>query len=167
MASVRRTHSMVSAKPGCSGEPARYAYAWNEPKAAIFVDKTPAVDLYELGQEQEFFAWVEDTLKPLPTFIRRRIASYINTVHEDKGRHIAKLKLRDIVMRELPHVRNVTKQYAVPEDNDWIIFSELNPLFHTFENLRELTRRSIIWLIALKKILICLLRISPFMQMPF
>lgn len=141
MASVRRTHSMVSAKPGCSGEPARYAYAWNEPKAAIFVDKTPAVDLYELGQEQEFFAWVEDTLKPLPTFIRRRIASYINTVHEDKGRHIAKLKLRDIVMRELPHVRNVTKQYAVPEDNDWIIFSELNPLFHTFENLRELTRR--------------------------
>ncbi|WOI81915.1 replication endonuclease [Citrobacter braakii] len=86
-------------------------------------------------------AWVEDTLKPLPTFIRRRIASYINTVHEDKGRHIAKLKLRDIVKRELPHVRNVTKQYAVPEDNDWIIFSELNPLFHTFENLRDLARR--------------------------
>lgn len=114
---------------------------WGNPKQAISVDKTPAVDLYELGQEQEFFAWVEDTLKPLPTFIRRRIASYINTVHEDKGRHIAKLKLRDIVKRELPHVRNVTKQYAVPEDNDWIIFSELNPLFHTFENLRDLARR--------------------------
>lgn len=43
--------------------------------------------------------------------------------------------------RELPHVRNVTKQYAVPADNDWIIFSELNPLFHTFENLRDLVRR--------------------------
>ncbi|EKT4874498.1 replication endonuclease [Escherichia coli] len=114
---------------------------WGNPKQAISVDKTPAVDLYELGQEQEFFAWVEDTLKPLPTFIRRRIVSYINTVHEDKGRHIAKLKLRDIVKRELPHVRNVTKQYAVPEDNDWIIFSELNPLFHTFENLRDLARR--------------------------
>ncbi|HDG1685946.1 TPA: replication endonuclease [Kluyvera cryocrescens] len=115
--------------------------AWGNPKQAISVDKTPAVDLYELGQEQEFFAWVENTLKPLPTFIRRRIASYINTIHEGKGRHIAKLKLRDIVKRELPHVRSVTNQYAVPEDNDWIIFSELNPLFHTFENLRELARR--------------------------
>ena len=82
MSSVRRSHSMTI-MPGGSLEPARYAYAWNEPKAAIFVDKAPAVDLYELGQEQEFFAWVEDTLKPLPTFIRRRIASYINTVHED------------------------------------------------------------------------------------
>lgn len=140
MTSVRRAHSMTS-MPGGSVEPARYAYAWNEPKQAISVDKTPAVDLYELGQEQEFFAWVEDTLKPLPSFIRRRIAFYINTVHEDKGRHIAKLKLRDIVKRELPHVRNVTNQYAVPEDNDWIIFSELNPLFHTFENLRELAHR--------------------------
>ncbi|MEX3307156.1 replication endonuclease [Escherichia coli] len=140
MSSFRHSHSMTN-MPGGSIEPARYAYAWNEPKAAIFVDKAPAVDLYELGQEQEFFAWVENTLKPLPIFIRRRIASYINTVHEDKGRHIAKLKLRDIVKRELPHVRNVTKQYAVPEDNEWIIFSELNPLFHTFENLRELVRR--------------------------
>lgn len=140
MVVVRRAHSMANA-PGYSNEPTRYAYAWNEPKQAIFVDKTPAVDLYEMGQEQEFFAWVEDTLKPLPTFIRRRISSYVNTVHEDKGRHIAKLKLRDIVKRELPHVRNVTKQYAVPADNDWIISSELNPLFHTFENLRDLARR--------------------------
>lgn len=114
---------------------------WSDPKQAISVDKTPAVDLYELGQEQEFFAWLEDTLNPLPAFIRRRVAYYINTVHENKGRHIAKLKLRDIVKRDLPHVYNVTKQYAVPEDNDWIIFSELDPLFHTFENLRELARR--------------------------
>ncbi|WP_352445761.1 replication endonuclease [Citrobacter sedlakii] len=127
--------------PGSVENATRYAYTWNEPKQAIAVDKTPAVDLYELGQEQEFFAWVEDTLKPLPTFIRRRISSYINSVHQDKGRHIAKLKLRDIVKRELPYVRSVTKQYAVPEDNDWIIFSEQNPLFHTFENLRELARR--------------------------
>lgn len=65
--------------------------------------------------KSEVFRVGEDTLKPLPTFICRRIASYINTVHEDKGRHIAKLKLRDIVKRELPHVRSVTKQYAVPE----------------------------------------------------
>lgn len=74
-------------------------------------------------------------------FIRRRIASYIDTVHEDKGRHIAKLKLRDIVKRELPHVQKVTKLYAVPADDNWIIFSELNPLFHAFENLRELVCR--------------------------
>ncbi|MBS6003959.1 MAG: replication endonuclease [Citrobacter sp.] len=124
-----------------SNEPTSYAYPWNEPKQAITVDKTPAVDLYELGQEQEFFAWVEDTLKPLPTFIRRRVSSRINAVHADKGRHIAKLTLRNIVARDLPHVRAVTEQYAVPVGSDWIISSELNPLFHTFENLRELTRR--------------------------
>lgn len=51
------------------------------------------------------------------------------------------INLASPAKRELPHVRNVTKQYAVPEDNEWIIFSELNPLFHTFENLRELVRR--------------------------
>ncbi|EFM0635774.1 replication endonuclease [Escherichia coli] len=124
-----------------SNEPTSYAYPWNEPKQAITVDKTPAVDLYELGQEQEFFAWVEDTLKPLPTFIRRRVSSRINAVHADKGRHIAKLTLRNIVARDLPHVRAVTEQYAVPVGSDWIISSELNPLFHTFENLRELMRR--------------------------
>ncbi|EJH8725750.1 replication endonuclease [Cronobacter sakazakii] len=132
---------MTTDKPGSFNEAARYAYPWNEPKQAIAVDKTPAVDLYELGQEQEFFAWVEDTLKPLPTFIRRRVSSRINAVHADKGRHIAKLTLRNIVARDLPHVRAVTEQYAVPVGSDWIISSELNPLFHTFENLRELTRR--------------------------
>lgn len=141
MTQARRVHSMTTDKPGSFNEAARYAYPWNEPKQAIAVDKTPAVDLYELGQEQEFFAWVEDTLKPLPTFIRRRVSSRINAVHADKGRHIAKLTLRNIVARDLPHVRAVTEQYAVPVGSDWIISSELDPLFHTFENLRELTRR--------------------------
>lgn len=141
MTQARRVHSMTTDKPGSFNEATRYAYPWNEPKQAIAVDKTPAVDLYELGQEQEFFAWVEDTLKPLPTFIRRRVSSRINSVHADKGRHIAKLTLRNIVSRDLPHVRAVTEQYAVPVGSDWIISSELNPLFHTFENLRELTRR--------------------------
>ncbi|WP_213864116.1 hypothetical protein, partial [Escherichia coli] len=78
MTQARRVHSMTTDKPGNFDESARYAYPWNEPKQAIAVDKTPAVDLYELGQEQEFFAWVEDTLKPLPTFIRRRVSSRIN-----------------------------------------------------------------------------------------
>lgn len=141
MTQARRVHSMTTDKPGSFNEATRYAYPWNEPKQAIAVDKTPAVDLYELGQEQEFFAWVEDSLKPLPTFIRRRVSSRINAVHADKGRHIAKLTLRNIVARDLPHVRAVTEQYAVPVGSDWIISSELNPLFHTFENLRELTRR--------------------------
>lgn len=141
MTQARRVHSMTTDKPGSFNEATRYTYPWNEPKQAIAVDKTPAVDLYELGQEQEFFAWVEDTLKPLPTFIRRRVSSRINAVHADKGRHIAKLTLRNIVARDLPHVRAVTEQYAVPVGSDWIISSELNPLFHTFENLRELTRR--------------------------
>lgn len=141
MTQARRVHSMTTDKPGNFDESARYAYPWNEPKQAIAVDKTPAVDLYELGQEQEFFAWVEDTLKPLPTFIRRRVSSRINAVHADKGRHIAKLTLRNIVARDLPHVRAVTEQYAAPVGSEWIISSELNPLFHTFDNLRELTRR--------------------------
>ncbi|MCK7211767.1 replication endonuclease [Enterobacter bugandensis] len=141
MTQARRVLSMTTDKPGSFNEAARYPYPWNEPKQAIAVDKTPAVDLYELGQEQEFFAWVEDTLKPLPTFIRRRVSSRINAVHADKGRHIAKLTLRNIVARDLPHVRAVAEQYAVPVGSDWIISSELNPLFHTFENLRELTRR--------------------------
>lgn len=141
MTQARRVHSMTTDKPGNFDESARYAYPWNEPKQAIAVDKTPAVDLYELGQEQEFFAWVEDTLKPLPTFIRRRVSSRINAVHADKGRHIAKLTLRNIVARDLPHVRAVIEQYAAPVGSDWIISSELNPLFHTFDNLRELTRR--------------------------
>lgn len=141
MTQARRVHSMTTDKPGSFNEAARYAYPWNEPKQAIAVDKTPAVDLYELGQEQEFFAWVEDTLKPLPTFIRRRVSSRINAVHADKGRHIAKLTLRNIVARDLPHVQAVAEQYTVPVGSDWIISSELNPLFHTFENLRELTRR--------------------------
>lgn len=141
MTQARRVHSMTTDKPGSFKESARYAYTWNEPKQAIAVDKTPAVDLYELGQEQEFFAWLEDTLKPLPTFIRRRVSYRINSVHAEKGRHIAKLTLRNIVTRDLPHVRAVTEQYAVPDGSDWIISSELNPLFHTFENLRELTRR--------------------------
>ncbi|WP_447723380.1 replication endonuclease [Enterobacter asburiae] len=141
MTQARRVHSMTTDKPGNFDESARYAYPWNEPKQAIVVDKTPAVDLYELGQEQAFFAWVEDTLKPLPTFIRRRVSSRINAVHADKGRHIAKLTLRYIVARDLPHVRAVTEQYAAPVGSDWIISSELNPLFHTFDNLRELTRR--------------------------
>ncbi|WP_242449878.1 replication endonuclease [Enterobacter cloacae] len=141
MTQARRVHSMTTDKPGSFNEATRYAYPWNELKQAIAVDKTPAVDLYELGQEQEFFAWVEDTLKPLPTFIRRRVSYRINAVHADKGRHIAKLTLRNIVARDLPHVRAVTEQYAVPVGSDWIISSELNPLFHTFENLRELTRR--------------------------
>ncbi|MGM3146890.1 replication endonuclease [Escherichia coli] len=141
MTQARRVHSMTTDKPGNFDESARYAYPWNEPKQAIAVDKTPAVDLYELGQEQEFFAWVEDTLKPLPTFIRRRVSSRINAVHADKGRHIAKLTLLNIVARDLPHVRAVTEQYAAPVGSDWIIYSELNPLFHTFDNLRELTRR--------------------------
>ncbi|BBJ59302.1 phage replication protein [Enterobacter asburiae] len=141
MTQARRVHSMTTDKPGNFDKSARYAYPWNEPKQAIAVDKTPAVDLYELGQEQEFFAWVEDTLKPLPTFIRRRVSSRINAAHADKGRHIAKLTLRNIVARDLPHVRAVTEQYAAPVGSDWIISSELNPLFHTFDNLRELTRR--------------------------
>ncbi|MBZ7507900.1 hypothetical protein, partial [Klebsiella michiganensis] len=50
----------------------RYDYEWQKPRPAIYVDKTPAVDLVDLGQEKEFLAWVKVTLAPLPRFIRLR-----------------------------------------------------------------------------------------------
>ena len=44
--------------PGRAPDATRYDYEWQKPKVAICVDKTPVVDLVELGQEQEFLAWV-------------------------------------------------------------------------------------------------------------
>ncbi|APG20946.1 replication protein [Kosakonia radicincitans] len=58
-----------------------------------------------------------------------------------KGRHIARLAVRDIVRRDLPHIQAVTEQYAIPVDSDGEAYSELNTLYHTFKNLGELTRR--------------------------
>lgn len=127
--------------PGSSDDATRYAYEWNKPRKAIYVDKTPAVDLVELGQEQEFLDWVKRTLQPLPLFIRRRLAVRIDSIHSMKGRHIARLVVRDIVRRDLPHIQAVTEQYAIPVDSDGEAYGELNTLYHTFKNLGELTRR--------------------------
>lgn len=137
----RRAPSPPPPFPGSTSNATRYAYAWNQPKEAIFVDKTPAVDLLELGQEQEFLEEVKCTLKPLPTFIRRRLSSRIDSIHTLKGRHIARLALRDIVRRDFPHIKTVTEQYAVPVESDGEAYSELNTLYHTFDNLGELTVR--------------------------
>lgn len=141
MTQARRVHSVSTDKPGSFDEPARYAYPWNKPKQAIAVDKTPAVDLYELGQEQEFSAWVENTLKPLPIFIRRRLQARVDASHSNKGRHLAKLMLRDVIRRELPHIYAVNEQYAVSVGAEWILSCGLNSIFHTFANLRELSHR--------------------------
>lgn len=144
--SSRRTHSMSDSIPGGSTEPVRYAYEWNKPRQAIFVDKAPAVDLYELGQEQEFLAWVKQTLAPLPRFIRLRLATRIDSIHTMKGRHIARLALRDIIRRDLPAINMVNEQYAIAkvgnaESQSDTNFSELNPLYHTFKVLHGLVER--------------------------
>jgi hypothetical protein len=63
-----------------------------------------------------------------------------------KGRHVARLALRDTTRRDLPHINNVTEQYAIvineaaTSERD-TAFSHLNPLYHTFANLHELIER--------------------------
>lgn len=145
MTSIVKDFQAIPAKPG-SDEATRFAYEWNKPKAAIYVDKTPSVDLFELGQEKEFNDWVALVVKPLPRFVRLRLSSKIDSIHSMKGRHIARLALRDIIRRDLPHINNVTEQYAIvineaaTSERD-TAFSHLNPLYHTFANLHELIER--------------------------
>lgn len=132
--------------PGSPADATRYDYEWQKPKAAICVDKTPVVDLVELGQEQEFLAWVKFTLAPLPRFIRLRLTTRIDSIHTLKGRHIARLALRDIIRRDLPPINMVNEQYAIAineaaESLDDTAYSELNPLYHTFANLHGLIAR--------------------------
>lgn len=131
---------------GSGAAVSEWAYRWNKPKSAILVDKTPAVDLVELGQEQEFLAWVKRTLSSLPRFIRLRLASRMDSIHTLKGRHIARLALRDIIRRDLPCINSVTRQYAIlvneaARDERETAFSHLNPLCHTFTVLQGLIER--------------------------
>lgn len=133
-------------QPGGAPGVTRYDYEWQKPKAAIYVDKTPAVDLVELGQEQEFLAWVKNTLSPLPRFIRQRLASRIDSIHTMKGRHIARLALRDIIRRDLPPINAVNEQYAIALTDEAksqadTAFKGLNPLYHTFNTLHGLVER--------------------------
>lgn len=133
--------------PGIVTDNVRYQYEWNKPKAAVFVDKTPAVDLVELGQEQEFLGQITTALMPFPRFIRQRLASRIDSIHTMKGRYIARLALRDIIRRDLPFINMVTEQYAIPQDSDTPAgsyidaFKHLNPLYHAFANLNGLIDR--------------------------
>ncbi|HHQ6631943.1 TPA: replication endonuclease [Serratia fonticola] len=144
---ARRAPTEPLPYPGVAEDNTRYTHAWQKPKTAIFVDKTPAVDLVELGQEQEFLSWITITLKPLPRFIRQRLASRIDSILTMKGRHIARLALRDIIRRDLPFIEKVTQQYAIqhdgnePMDSYSDAFKHLDPLFHTFANLNKLIDR--------------------------
>ncbi|WBF43753.1 replication endonuclease [Serratia rubidaea] len=128
--------------PGSGVVVSDYPHEWNKPKAAIHVDKSPAVDLVELAQEQEFYTWVKRTLAPLPRFIRRRLSDRIDSVNAKKGRHIARLKLSDIIRRDLPALELVRKRYAicgVGEEAE--AFSHLEPVYHEFTHLRGLIER--------------------------
>lgn len=123
-----------------------YDYEWQKPNAAIYVDKTPVVDLFELGQEQEFLSWVKLTLSRLPRFIRLRLASRIDSIHTMKGRHIARQAVRDIIRRELPPINMVNAQYAIAMTEDAksqaeTAFKKLNPLYHVFDALNGLVER--------------------------
>jgi Spy/CpxP family protein refolding chaperone len=142
----RREPSPPAPYPGSPVDATRYDREWQKPKTAIYVDKTPVVDLVELGQEQDFLAWVKLTLSPLPRFIRLRLASRIDSIHTMKGRHIARLALRDIIRRDLPHINTVTEQYAIvvnesAKSERETAFSHLDPLYHTFATLRGLIER--------------------------
>ena len=147
-AAARERRAPASHLPQQGGAPGvnRYDYEWQRPKAAIYVDKTPAVDLVELGQEQEFLAWVKNTLSPLPRFIRQRLASRIDSIHTMKGRHIARLALRDIIRRDLSPINAVNEQYAIALTDEAksqadTAFKGLNPLYHTFNTLHGLVER--------------------------
>ncbi|EPP7189778.1 replication endonuclease [Klebsiella oxytoca] len=147
-AAARERRAPASHLPQQGGAPGvtRYDYEWQKPKAAIYVDKTPAVDLVELGQEQEFLAWVKNTLSPLPRFIRQRLASRIDSIHTMKGRHIARLALRDIIRRDLSPINAVNEQYAIALTDEAksqadTAFKRLNPLYHTFNTLHGLVER--------------------------
>lgn len=147
-AAARERRAPASHLPQQGGAPGvtRYDYEWQKPKAAIYVDKTPAVDLVELGQEQEFLAWVKNTLSPLPRFIRQRLASRIDSIHTMKGRHIARLALRDIIRRDLPPINAVNEQYAIALTDEAksqadTAFKGLNPFYHTFNTLHGLVER--------------------------
>lgn len=123
-----------------------YDYEWQKPNAAIYVDKTPVVDLFELGQEQEFLSWVKLTLSRLPRVIRLRLASRIDSIHTMKGRHIARQAVRDIIRRELPPINMVNAQYAIAMTEDAksqaeTAFKKLNPLYHVFDALNGLVER--------------------------
>lgn len=142
----RRAPAAHLLQPGGAPGVTRYDYEWQKPKAAIYVDKTPAVDLVELGQEKEFLAWVKVTLAPLPRFIRLRLASRIDSIHTMKGRHIARLALRDIIRRDLPPINMVNEQYAIAMTDEAksqadTAFKGLNPLYHTFNTLHGLVER--------------------------
>ncbi|WP_392989736.1 replication endonuclease [Serratia ureilytica] len=142
----RRDPSPPPPFPGSAVDATRYEHEWQKPKAAVYVDKTPVVDLVDLGQEQEFLTWVKLTLSPLPRFIRLRLTSRINSIHTMKGRHIARLALRDIIRRDLPPINTVTGQYAIAmtdeaESQKNNVFSKLDPLYHTFNTLHGLVER--------------------------
>jgi len=142
----RRAPSPPPPFQGSKADVTRYTWEWNRPRPAIYVDKNPAVDLVELGQEQEFLAWVKRTLSPLPRFIRLRLSSRIDSIHTVKGRHIARLTLRDIARRDLPHINLVNAQYAIASNNNAIStsdtpFSKLNPLYQNFSTLYGLVER--------------------------
>jgi hypothetical protein len=88
----------------------------------------------------------KSTLAPLPRFIRLRLASRIDSIHTMKGRHIARLALRDIIRRDLPPINMVNEQYAIAMTDEAksqadTAFKGLNPLYHTFNTLHGLVER--------------------------
>jgi hypothetical protein len=63
-----------------------------------------------------------------------------------KGRHIARLALRDIIRRDLPPINAVNEQYAIALTDEAksqadTAFKGLNPLYHTFNTLHGLVER--------------------------
>ena len=81
---------------GAQGTISPYPYAWNAPRAAISVDRTPKHDPQEFAAEYEFWQRVKSTFQPYPLFVRRRMIARVERSHEKQGRHVAALALRKI-----------------------------------------------------------------------
>lgn len=131
---------------GSGADNTPYPYAWNAPRAAISVDRTPKHDPQEFAAEYEFWQRVKITFQSYPLFIRRRMIARVERSHEKQGRHVAALALRDIASRELIHISAVMQLYSInPSRNVGRVYATqfvgLEPLYHNFEQLTDLIRR--------------------------
>ncbi|MEG0208816.1 replication endonuclease [Hafnia sp.] len=155
----RRAPSEPKPYPGAQPENIQYAWPWQLPRGkgrphaekfeeTLNVDRRPSDELYESQQDDLFFRETDQLLLPLPRFLRLRIRTRILSVHRLQGRAIAKLKLKDILRRDMPIVMGVHGQYATcearamtPNDSGLQKIQALSATIKASTELGELTER--------------------------
>ncbi|EBM1099302.1 replication endonuclease [Salmonella enterica] len=107
--------------PGKTPDTTDYPYPWNKPREAICIDRALPHDLYTAAREREARAHLEDDMRHklyrLPQFMRLRIQGRIDEHEQQKGIHIATLKWRDFIRRDLPLLNAVNDHYRIHIDN--------------------------------------------------